>query len=155
MECVARMETGQSEATLDFQRSRKWVLRVLDYPGEVFRRAFVEDAQDEAARAHASCGGACIGRSIVSGARWVDAEFGVSNALRRVQAASGDVEVPVAIVLTKCDVAIGHIREVGSPRAFVDHYLTVGHSGCLPHQQFGHAPMRLCIGYRRATSVVV
>ena len=141
MECVARMETGQwPEATLAQSWSNleirygthEWVLRVLDYPGEVFRRAFVEDAQDEAARtlrAHVDQAAAVLvlvdPLSAVQGGveATVDAEFGVSNALRRVQAASGDVEVPVAIVLTKCDVAIGHIREVGSPRAFVDHYL--------------------------------
>ncbi len=141
MECVARMEAGQwPEATLAQSWSNleirygthEWVLRVLDYPGEVFRRAFVEDAQDEAARilrAYVDQAAAVLVlldpiAAVQGGVEaTVDAEFGVSSALRRVQAAAGDVEVPVAIVLTKCDVAIGHIREVGSARAFVDHYL--------------------------------
>jgi hypothetical protein len=141
METVAGMESGQwPQATLAQSWSdleitygiHKWMLRVLDYPGEVFRRAFVEDSQDEAARmlrTHVDQAAAVLVlidpiAAVQGGVEaTVDAEFGLSAALRRVQTSSGVVKVPVAMVLTKCDVAIGHIREIGSARGFVEHYL--------------------------------
>ncbi|MCH2135841.1 MAG: hypothetical protein MK101_04565 [Phycisphaerales bacterium] len=141
MELVAMMEAGQwPEATLAQSWSnleirygaRQWMLWALDYPGEVFRRAFVENAQDEAAtalRTHVDKAAAVLVLvDPVTAARGgveatVDAEFGLSAALRRVHTAAGSQEVPVALVLTKCDIALGHIREVGTARAFVDHHL--------------------------------
>jgi len=141
MECVANMEAGhwpeatlaQSWSNLEIRfGSHQWILRVLDYPGEVFRRAFVEDAEDDAARllrSHVDRAKAVIvlvdPLAAVRGGleAAVDAEFGLSAALRRVQSGPDVSPVPVAVVLTKCDVAVAHIRKVGSPRAFVDHYL--------------------------------
>ena len=141
MQCVANMEAGHwPEATLAQSWSNleirfgahQWILRVLDYPGEVFRRAFVESAEDDAARmlrGHVDRATAAIVlidplAAIQGGVEaTVDDEFGLSAALRRVQAGSDASPVPVAVVLTKCDVAIGHIRKIGTPRDFIDHYL--------------------------------
>ena len=141
MECIEAMGNGHwPEATLaqrwaDLELrygSRIWTLRVLDYPGEVFRRAFVEGAEDEAAdmlRSHVDAAAAVLVLIDPVAARSgsleasVDAEFGMSAALRRVHERAGDHAVPVAVVLTKCDVALPHINEAGGARQYLESHL--------------------------------
>ena len=141
MDVLARMEQGQwPEATLaqswaDLEvryGTRTWTMRLLDYPGEVFRRAFVENASDEAAtmlRDHVDHAAAVLVLvdpvAALEGSveATVDAEFGLSEALRRVHAGAGDVDVPVALVLTKCDVALPYVRASGGSRDFVEQHL--------------------------------
>ncbi len=141
MECIEAMGNGRwPEATLaqrwaDLELrygSRIWTLRVLDYPGEVFRRAFVEGAEDEAAdmlRSHVDAAAAVLVLIDPVAARSgsleasVDAEFGMSAALRRVHERAGDHAVPVAVVLTKCDVALPHINEAGGARQYLESHL--------------------------------
>jgi GTPase SAR1 family protein len=141
MECIANMGTGHwPEATLaqswsDLEvkyGSKQWMLRVLDYPGEVFRRAFVENAEDDAARMlrnHVDRAAAVLVlidpvAAVKGGVEAsVDAEFGMSEALRRVHEGTSGDQVPVALILTKCDVALPFVREAGGAREFVDKHL--------------------------------
>jgi len=141
METLSGMQGGawpeatlaQSWSDLEVRYGNKlWTMRLLDYPGEVFRRAFVENASDEAARmlrSHVDAAAAVLllidPVAALEGSveAAVDAEFGMSEALRRVRANAGECDVPVALILTKCDVALPHVRAAGGSREFVEKHL--------------------------------
>ena len=103
----------------------------LDYPGEVFRRAFVQGSDEEAAvelREHVDRAAGVVllldPDVAVAGAmnETVDDDYGMSEAIRRIREQSGGSDVPIAIVLTKCDVHAGLVKEAGGLRAFTERY---------------------------------
>jgi hypothetical protein len=100
----------------------------LDYPGEVFRKAFVDGMRgpdvdellehvDRAAAVIALVDPAVvIGESLSNAA---DDEFGMYKALDRIKAQPGGAEVPVALVLTKWDLRASMVRSAGGLVEFV------------------------------------
>lgn len=140
METVASLRDGRwPEATagststpIDVEyRGERHLLVALDYPGEVFRRAFVQGSDEEAAielRDHVDRAAGVVllldPDVAVAGTmtETVDDDYGMSEAIRRIREQPGGTAVPIAIVLTKCDVHAGLVKEVGGLRAFTERY---------------------------------
>ncbi len=141
VEIVAELEkgrwpaaTGQASA-MEFEvwldgRTERVV--ALDYPGEVFRRAFMEEAEgpdvDELLR-HVDRAAAVIllidPALAVRGEASESAEddYGMVQALRRIRASPGGERVPVSLVLTKLDANRATVEDAGGLRPFVErHY---------------------------------
>lgn len=119
----------------DFEVSHNGISRALvslDYPGEVFRKAFVDNIQspdveelldhiDRAAGVIALFDPAVVARSDMRVA--MDDDFGMLKAIERIRSWPGGDEVPVAVVLTKYDTRASVIKAAGGPDAFVkQHY---------------------------------
>jgi hypothetical protein len=120
---------------LDFEVSWRGITRPfvsLDYPGEVFRKAFIEGVQspdvdellDHIDRA---AGVICLlDPAVVATADKrvsMDDDFGMLKAIERIRGWPGGESVPVAIVLTKFDVRHALIQTHGGPVDFVrKHY---------------------------------
>lgn len=94
---------------------------VLDYPGEVFTKAFSRDDDDELTRelkdhidrAAAAFivvdpGVAMHGETLEK----VDDDYGISKAISRVRETPSGVKVPIAIVMTKCDMHKKNILKI-------------------------------------------
>jgi len=95
---------------------------VLDYPGEVFRRAFVDGLQDGSARellAHVDRAAGAIllidPDVALSGNldEFIDDDYGLVKAIRRIRETPGGEMTPIAIVLTKCDQNKQKVKEWG------------------------------------------
>ncbi len=113
------------EVTFD---GEKHLLVALDYPGEVFRRAFVEGAQGEDARElldHVDRAAAVIlllDPGVMIEGRYdeaMDDEYGMVQAIHRIREWPGGEKVPIAIVFTKCDVHSEAIKAEGGLRPFL------------------------------------
>jgi GTPase SAR1 family protein len=105
----------------------KHLLVALDYPGEVFRKAFVDNADTEDAKElldHVDRAAAvillldpavmqsqCIDESI-------DDEFGMVQAIHRIREWPGGAEIPIVMVFTKCDVRKELLRNSGGLKAY-------------------------------------
>lgn len=105
---------------------RERMLTALDYPGEVFRKAFLEDSSEPDAREllaaidRAAAVIFLIDPAVVAAG---DAEshedtFGLTQAAARVRASVDGKDVPIAVVLTKSDVNKTLLREAGGVREF-------------------------------------
>lgn len=102
------------------------IVTALDYPGEVFRKAFMTDSDDPDAvelltaidRAAAAI--FLIDPSVVSsgGAEAHEDTFGMTQAAERIRSGVSGMSVPIAIVFTKCDVHKALLKEVGGVKAF-------------------------------------
>lgn len=112
------------EISLEGERHR---LLALDYPGEVFRRAFVDgvDAPDTRELIehvdHASAVLLLIDPGVaVSGDYddFIDDDFGMAQAIHRLRDAPEGSRIPVAVLFTKCDLNRAALREAGGLRAF-------------------------------------
>ncbi len=105
---------------------RERVLTALDYPGEVFRKAFLEDSSDADARellAAIDSAAAVIflidPSVVVAGnAESHEDSFGLTQAAARIRGAADGKDVPIAVVLTKADINKGLLREAGGVREF-------------------------------------
>jgi len=105
---------------------REHVVTALDYPGEVFRKAFMLESDDPDAvelrtvvdRAAAAI--LLIDPSTVSGGGEAAQEdvFGLTQAALRIRKSIGGELVPIAIVFTKCDVNGLFLKEAGGVRKF-------------------------------------
>lgn len=105
---------------------------LLDYPGEVFRRAFVEgggDEQSDALLKHVDHAAAVIvlidPGNVQMGAvqEVVDDDYGMVQAVHRIRQSPDGANIPIAIALTKCDEHLGLVRESGGARGFVESHL--------------------------------
>jgi hypothetical protein len=105
---------------------------LLDYPGEVFRRAFVEGGGDEQSALlidHVDHAAAVIllidpGNVHAGGvSEVVDDDFGMVQAVDQIRRSAGGGEVPIAVALTKCDEHLGIVQESGGARGFVERTL--------------------------------
>ena len=112
------------EVTVDQKRIE---LVALDYPGEVFRRALVENAQDDQSMSllkHIDRAAAVLllidpgNLETGSTAARVDDDYGMVQAIDRIRRSEGGHRVPVAVVFTKCDEHVQLIRDTGTPREF-------------------------------------
>ena len=105
---------------------RDHVLTALDYPGEVFRKAFMADSSDSdamelrAAVDRAAAAILLIDPSVVAagGEEAQEDVFGLTAAALRIRESQGGDLVPIAIVFTKCDSNAAFLREAGGVRAF-------------------------------------
>ena len=110
-------------------QEEKIPLVMLDYPGEVFRRAFVDgvmasDTKELVEHVDRALGIICLvdPGNILEGdlEEVADDEFGMVQALDRVRRSVGGVDVPIALVLTKCDIHAKRIKRLGGLRRFVE-----------------------------------
>lgn len=109
-------------------RREKSLLVALDYPGEVFRKAFVEDSETEDAQElleHVDRAAGVIlllDPAVIQSGKMdetIDDEFGMVQAVRRIREWTGGESVPIALVLTKCDRHKHLIRGEGGLRQFI------------------------------------
>ncbi|MBT7352342.1 MAG: hypothetical protein HN811_07750 [Phycisphaerae bacterium] len=105
---------------------------LLDYPGEVFRRAFVEgggDDQSDELLEHVDHAAAVIllidpGNVQLGGVQEVvDDDYGMVQAVDRIRQSPDGADVPIAVALTKCDEHLGLVRDSGGARGFVESHL--------------------------------
>ena len=103
----------------------------LDYPGEVFRRAFVEQVQDDDTRElieHVRRAAAVlllIDPKVLATGRIgeaADDDFGMVQALRFLRSLPGGDRVPIALVLTKIDENADLLRHHGKLRGFAHRF---------------------------------
>lgn len=105
---------------------REHTVTALDYPGEVFRKAFMADSADSdavelrAAVDRAAAAILLIDPSVVAagGEEAQEDVFGLTSAALRIRGSAGGELVPIAIVFTKCDANAPFLREAGGVRAF-------------------------------------
>jgi hypothetical protein len=127
---AATFGTKEIEIHLTFD-GRKFVMGAMDYPGEVFTKAFVQDSQDPDAKAlrHAVDRAAAIMLLVdpdVLAKRGMDLEddlFGLVGAIQRVRNDPSGAKVPIAVVLTKSDRHVALIKHAGGARAFCKQHL--------------------------------
>lgn len=122
---AATIGNSYAELRVDYG-GREFLLTALDYPGEVFRKAFMGDSTDPDAlelitaidRAAAAI--FLIDPSVVAtrGDEAHEDTFGLTQAATRIREGSGGAQVPIAIVFTKCDVNGAFLREAGGVREF-------------------------------------
>ncbi|MHC5113431.1 MAG: trypsin-like peptidase domain-containing protein [Planctomycetota bacterium] len=116
------------ELEITFQ-GRHAQLYALDYPGQVFHRTFVdheESAETAEMLDHLDRAAAVIALIDPGAARsgaqrdLVDDDFGMAAALQRVRSSPGGDRVPVAIVLTKCDLHMDLLKSHGGMKPFFE-----------------------------------
>ena len=121
---------GNTYSTFEITfKGQSFPLVMLDYPGEVFRKAFIEgiDAPDTAdliEHVDRALGVLCL----VDPGNLFDGDvdslnedtFGMVQALNRVRRSQDGEEIPIALVLTKCDVHGKRIKRQGGVRKFVE-----------------------------------
>lgn len=113
------------DITLD---GRTKVLSAMDYPGEVFRTAFALNAQDAASqelRDAVDRAAALIllvdpAVAMKQGIEREEDAFGLVAAVNRLRSMPNGDDVPVVVVLTKCDLHVALLRAEGGPRALAE-----------------------------------
>lgn len=108
-------------------RGREYPLVSLDYPGEVFRRAFIDgadtpDVRDLLDHIDRAAGVVALVDPAVTKGRLTDAmddDFGMLKAIERIRSWPGGESTPVVLVLTKHDRHAARIERAGGPAAFV------------------------------------
>ena len=107
---------------------RTKLLSAMDYPGEVFRTAFAMNAQDAASqelREAVDRAAALVllvdpAVAMKPGIEREEDAFGLVAAVNRLRSMPGGEDVPVVVVLTKCDMHVPLLRAEGGPRAFAE-----------------------------------
>lgn len=119
---------------LDFQitwKGHTFTMVSLDYPGEVFRKAFVQQIEDtdtvelidHVQRAAGIM--LLIDPKVLSNGKIGDAaddDYGMLQALRFIRGLPGGSTVPIGLVLTKIDINADLIRHHGGLRGFANKY---------------------------------
>jgi hypothetical protein len=109
-------------------QGEKFLMVALDYPGEVFRRAFMEGSDEPAVRELLDNvdRAAAVIVLIDPGVEFegdlveqADQDFGLVAAIKRIREWPGAETVPVAITLTKCDKYRAEIEAFGGLVRFV------------------------------------
>lgn len=111
---------------------REHTVTAIDYPGEVFRKAFMaESADPDAVELRATVDRAAaaiilIDPEIVArgGPEAQEDTFGLTQATARIRASVDGALVPIAIVFTKCDESRVLLREAGGVRAFAEKHFS-------------------------------
>ena len=107
-------------------RGREHAVTALDYPGEVFTKAFLHDSHDmdalelRAAVDRAAAAILLIDPAVVAqgGSEAHEDAFGLMQAALRIRNGIDGQSVPIAIVFTKADSNGPFLREAGGVRAF-------------------------------------
>ena len=123
-----------SSTYLDFQitwQGHSFTMVSLDYPGEVFHRAFVEQIEDANTSElidHVQRAAGIvllIDPKVLASGKIGDAaddDFGMVQALRFIQGLPGGNDVPICMLLTKIDINAELIRHHGGLRGFATKY---------------------------------
>ncbi|MDP6601842.1 MAG: hypothetical protein QGH76_06050, partial [Phycisphaerales bacterium] len=141
MDMVDQLKTGRwpaatagslaSGVDVSWQEHRATMV-LLDYPGEIFRRAFVEGGGDEQSDLlidHVDHAAAVIllidpcNVHMGEASEIVDDDYGMVQAVERIRRLPGGGDIPIAVALTKCDEHLGIVRDAGGARGFVEKYL--------------------------------
>jgi hypothetical protein len=119
---------GSTTTPIDVEyRGEKTLMVALDYPGEDFRNAFVVGSDEPGAvelRSHVDRAAGVIlllDPDVALAGEMnerVDDDYGMAEAIRRIREQPGGDRVPIAIVLTKCDVHADLVKEAGGLREF-------------------------------------
>ena len=107
-------------------RGQEHTVTALDYPGEVFSKAFLHDSYEpdalelRAAVDRAAATVLLIDPAVVAkGVKDAHEDaFGLLQAALRIRAGTDGASVPIAIVFTKADANASFLREAGGVRAF-------------------------------------
>jgi len=150
---AATSETSSLDLDLGFPGGTERLV-ALDYPGEVFRRAFLEELSgpevsaliDHVDRAAAVIllidPGSVIG---VHASPSPEDDFGMIQALRRIRRAPRGADVPVALVLTKVDAFAAPIRAAGGVKGFVERHYPALVRSATGARVFGCAAARMVV----------
>ena len=112
-------------------RGQSLTMVSLDYPGEVFRRAFVQQVSDQDTQElieHVRRAAAVLvlidPRVLATGrmGEAADDDFGMVQAMRYVRSLPGGMHVPITLVLTKIDENADLLRHHGKLRGFADKF---------------------------------
>lgn len=122
---AATIGNSYAELRVDYG-GREYLLTALDYPGEVFRKAFMGDSTDPDAMElinavdRAAAAIFLIDPAVVAagGDEAHEDTFGLTQAATRIREGPGGSEVPIAVVFTKCDLNGAFLREAGGVREF-------------------------------------
>jgi CheY-like chemotaxis protein len=125
---AATLETQHCDLEINYKGQRH-LLVALDYAGELFRRAFVEDITDTPETrelvAHIDAAAAVmilIDAKVTTGSdvdAAIDDDFGMTQAVMRIRNWPGGKNIPVVIVLTKADENKAIITRDGGVEKFV------------------------------------
>ncbi len=125
---AATLETQHCDLEIEYKGQRH-LLVALDYAGELFRRAFVEDRMDAPETRelvkHIDSAAAVmilIDPAVVTGTdvdAAVDDDFGMTQAMMRLRNWPGGKHVPVVLVFTKADETGPIIKREGGLESFV------------------------------------
>lgn|GEM_PF-4465015 len=113
---------------------RKFRMTLLDYPGEIFSKAFVRGELDSPDTAELvehidRAAGVLLlvdPQNAVDSrdrAKQADDDFGMQQVVHRIRGFPGGAQVPISIVLTKCDQRNDLIRSLGGLDVFAKTYL--------------------------------
>jgi GTPase SAR1 family protein len=113
---------------------RKFRMTLLDYPGEVFSKAFVRgeleaaDTVDLVEHIDRAAGAILLvdPQNAVDSrdaSKQADDDFGMQQVVHRIRGFPGGEQVPIAVVLTKCDLRNDLIRSLGGLETFAKTYL--------------------------------
>ena len=114
---------------IEAKKSR--VMVALDYSGEVFQNAFINDRVDEHTETlldhidHAQAVILLVDPEHVDGsdiAASIDNDYAILQAITRIQNWPGGCDVPIVLVLTKIDVTEQILKKNGGTKAFVNKY---------------------------------
>jgi len=112
-------------------RGHSMTMVSLDYPGEVFRRAFVQQVEDKDTHElidHVRRAAALlllIDPKVLSSGKLgeaADDDFGMVQAMRYVRSLPGGMQVPIVLVLTKIDENAELLRHHGKLRGFAEKF---------------------------------
>ena len=123
--------TDQHSFDLEFQ-SRKFSMVVSDYPGEIFKKAFMDDdnSDPEVIKLLDSIDRAQAIIFLVDPKVMIDTDlkatneqgFGLTQAILRLRASPGGEAVPISLVLTKYDEFNEEIKAAGGRVNFINHH---------------------------------
>ncbi len=121
---AATLETRHCDLEIDYN-GQKHLLVALDYAGELFRKAFIEDDTDSPDTSellqHIDSALAVIllidpdldQTSDIDST--IDDDFGMTQAVERIRNWPGGDEVPIVVAFTKADVNIEAAKQLGGP----------------------------------------
>ena len=123
--------TDQHSFDLEFQ-SRKFSMVVSDYPGEIFKKAFMDDdnSDPEVIKLLDSIDRAQAIIFLVDPKVMIDTDlkatneqgFGLTQAILRLRASPGGEAVPISLVLTKYDEFNEEVKAAGGRVNFINHH---------------------------------
>lgn len=131
---LGTLESTHIDVEVNFA-NRKFKLIMLDYPGEVFSKAFVEgeidraDTRDLVEHIDRAAGAILLvdPKNAVESRdqlKRADDDYGMAAVVHRIRSHPGGDQVPLAIVLTKLDERANLIRSLGGLKVFSHAYLS-------------------------------
>jgi hypothetical protein len=155
---------GSTYAELEVTHNgREHVVSTLDYPGEVFKKAFMEDSFDSDAvelqqaidRAAAAIFLIDPGIVAAGGEEAREDTFGLTQAAIRIRRGAGGATVPIAVVFTKCDTNNAFLKEAGGVLEFAKRHFGQLFKGVQTTSVFPSAAVRVQVNSLGKTVPVI